>query len=131
MCTACLLTVVGCPGVCVSRLSVCPGEVCASRKGVCWGCAHPPPDPEGHPSDPEAATPRTKRQTPPPPHVDRQTPVKTLPCPKFRLWTVNMICRPSIMERLNRVPRMYSLCFGYSRLPLSRYIILSVKVKGP
>ena len=127
MCTACLLTVVGYPGVCVSRLSVCPGEVCASREGVCWGCAHTP-DPEGHPSDPEAATPRTKRQTPPPIWTNT---CENITLPKFRLWAVNMICRPSIMERLNRVPRMYSLCFGYSRLPLSRSIILSVKVKGP
>ena len=40
------------------------------------------------------------------------------------------ICRLSMMERLNRVPHMYSLCFGYSRLPLLWSIILSVKMKG-
>ena len=115
-----LLTVVG-----VSRVCVCPREVCASREGVLGVCTPPPPrtqrnaprSRDRHPLDQDVDTPS--------PAVDRQTPVKTLPCPKLRLWAVNMICR------LNRVPRMYSLCFGYGRLALSWSIILSVKVKGP
>ena len=66
--TACLLTM-GVSGGCVWRC-VCPVRLCT---GVC-----PPPRPRGRP-------PWTQRQTPP---VDRQTPVKTLPCPKLRLLTV-------------------------------------------
>ena len=68
--TACLLTVGGVQGC------VCP-------RGVSRGCAHPPV-PGRHPLlDPEADTSQTQMQT-----VDRQTSMKTLPCPKLRLRAV-------------------------------------------
>ena len=46
-------------------------------------------------------------------------PLNTLPTNDFELTVPDLydICRLSMMERLNRVPHMYSLCFGYSRLP--------------
>ena len=68
--SACLLTVGGVQGC------VCP-------RGVSRGCANPPV-PGRHPLlDPEADTSQTQMQT-----VDRQTSMKTLPCPKLRLRAV-------------------------------------------
>ena len=69
--TARLLTVLG-GGV--SGVFVCPG--------VSRGCVHIPTQTQRHTlrGDPEADT----------PPVDRQTPVKTLPCPKLSLREVNI-----------------------------------------
>ena len=97
-----------CVCVCVSWLvsaqgeGVCPGGV---SRGCVQGCL-----PKGCTSSgPEGRhPPRPKRQTPPPhcmlgytppthcmsvhPPVDRQTPVKILPCPKLRLRPVIILC---------------------------------------
>ena len=76
---------------CVSRVCVCVQGVC-----VCPVCMHThtpgsrgtPPDPEVHRSGPSGRhLPRPRGRYPP---VDRQTSVKTLPCPKLRLQAVKM-----------------------------------------
>ena len=92
-----------CPGVCVGAL--CPG-VCVCL-GVCiHGCVFrvcvyvyrgcTPPDPEVNPPWAQSHTlpgsrgrhPPDTRVKHPTPFVDRQTSVKTLLCPKLRLWAV-------------------------------------------
>ena len=87
----------GCPGVYVSRglsLGLCPG--------------HPPT--QRHP--------RTQRQTPP---LDRQTPVKTLPCPKLRLRAVNIfqeiLSNFDFLSQALQAVWLVSWGFGFYSLP--------------
>ena len=87
-----------CPGGSLSRGSLSRGSLSRgslSRGGLCA---------EGV----------SVRETPPP--VDRQTPVKLLPCPKLRLWVVN------IFEKVFRQASMLTLTYCQLRFIFEKLV---------